>query len=128
MLTVEFLLPLGLLVLAFLLKWLIAQPSTRVGFIVAFLEFPVSVIFLALSFDAAFILAYPTRSPRGFLVFVVMLILAVVVIFLWRVSESLLAGHGTRNLQIAGVAFLNYAFSLASLFYAAAMVAAEVSS
>lgn len=84
----EFFLPILLLILAFLFKFLIDQSASLPLFIKATLEFPVDIAFLALSFIVAYSIASQEDSNIGLLMFIVYLICIFLIVFSWRRAEK----------------------------------------
>ena len=89
MFSLEVLLPMGLLVLAFLLKLFVDQSATMPQTIEVLYEMPVEVIFLATSFAIAYTLSSPTHTGRGLLYLLGFIGAAVIIVALWRRSSRL---------------------------------------
>jgi hypothetical protein len=84
--SLDILLPIILLALAFLLKLFVDQPATVPRTIEVLYCVPVDVIFLATSFAGAFTLSSSANAGRGLLHVVIFIGMAVVIVALWRRS------------------------------------------
>jgi FtsH-binding integral membrane protein len=121
--SLDVLLPLGLLVLAFLLKLFVDQSADVPRTIEALYSVPIDVVFLATSFAVAFTLSSPSGAGRGLLHVLGFIIAAVVVVFLWRRSRRLF--DVTHYFWSAVVFVLNVGIS-ASLLHRAVSLLSEV--
>jgi hypothetical protein len=109
----DWLVPLVLLLLQFLMKYLIAQRLSGGRLWEAVLQTPVDIGFLALSFAATVLLRDPSHAPFMFWVALVYVILLMVCVAIANVSPKQLV---RRDVLIAfGLAILNFALSLGML-------------
>ena len=108
-------LPVVLLMLSFLLKLLIDRSATVPTLIRSVFELPVDIAFLSISFVIAYTL-YPLENRSdGLVYFVVYLVAAVIVVFLWRRSGKL---YDQSRYILAGVlAILNVALCVTGLVF-----------
>lgn len=110
-----------LLLLAFFLKLSIDREVDIPNSIYAFLELPVDVVFLAISFIAAFTIA--SNSPDnelGFIYFVCYIFLAGFTVFLWRKACRLF--EAGKHMSTIGVSVLNYIICAACLVRAIELI------
>lgn len=77
-------LPIALVVMAFLLKLFMDQSATVPLFIRSLFELPVSVIFLALSFATAYTITSPNNISSGMCHLYIFLVLTLICVVLWR--------------------------------------------
>lgn len=87
---IEVLLPIVLLVLAFLLKLFIDRSVDLPLFIQSVMELPVDIAFLASSFVIAYTIAFTTQHNDGILYFLIYVIGSIIVILGWRRAERFL--------------------------------------
>jgi hypothetical protein len=80
----ELILPIALLFLSFLLKLMVDRSVEKPTAIKAFCELPVDMIFLSISFLIAYILADDKKQTQGLLIWIIYLILAIGIVFVWR--------------------------------------------
>lgn len=85
----QYILPVALLLLAFLLKLLIDQTATVPIFIQSILELPVNIAFLATSFIAAYTISITKDTAAGLFYFCIFIIGTIIVVLLWRRSIRL---------------------------------------
>jgi hypothetical protein len=114
--SLDVLLPIGLLLLAFLLKLFVDQTADLPRTVDVLYCLPVDIVFLATSFAVAFTLSSRSSVGRGLLHVLAFIGTAVVVVFLWRRSARLF--DVTRYLWSAVVFLLNVAVSSGSLYKA----------
>ena len=79
--------PIVLLVFAFLLKLLIDRSATVPNVVRSVFELPVDVAFLAMTFVVAFTLGAPEHSTVGLFFFMLYIVGSILVVLLWRRSE-----------------------------------------
>jgi hypothetical protein len=104
--TAQVALPAALLGMSFLLKLFVDRTTGVPELVQALLELPVSVIFLATSFIAAFIIANPSCLPKGLVYFPIFVCVAILAVFLWRRSIRLF--DEDRFVWSTFLAVLNY--------------------
>lgn len=80
----EIILPITILVLAFILKLAIDRNVEVPNLIQAICELPVDMIFLSISFLIAFTISKPKDPSEGLFYTIAFIVLAVVVVILWR--------------------------------------------
>ncbi|GLG82262.1 MULTISPECIES: hypothetical protein [Acinetobacter calcoaceticus/baumannii complex] len=106
-------LPVIVLVLSFSLKMFIDRQTTAHDAISSALELPVDIIFLSISLIVGFILVPRADTLTGFVWFCAYLILAIVIVFIWRRSTNMHINNG----KYIGLGFLNYLLSISSLYF-----------
>jgi hypothetical protein len=116
----EIWLPGCILVLAFVLKLFVDRVAGVPDFIAALIELPVDIAFLAISLVAAFTISDQSHTSKGLIAFVIYVVGAVIVVFLWRRSQSLFVAD--QHLPSAGVAILGYVLCINGLIYAVGLV------
>lgn len=84
----QVLLPATLVALAFLLKLVVDRQFEAADFVMALLELPVDIAFLAMSLVVGFLIAGPADNADGLLAFIYYVIGAIVVVVLWRRSHN----------------------------------------
>ena len=82
-------LPIFLVILAFILKLFMDRSATWPLFIKSLYEVPVDVVFLALSFTTAFTIADVSNINKGICYFFISLIFSLIVVVLWRRATKL---------------------------------------
>jgi hypothetical protein len=87
--SVDFLLPIGFLVLKFFLKLFVDQTADVPRTVDVLYSVPVDIAFLASSFAVAFILSSPSNAGRGLLHLLIYICTAVIAIVMWRRSRRL---------------------------------------
>ena len=112
---VQYVLPVILLCLAFLLKLLIDRSATIPLFLQSVLELPVDIAFLAISFLVAYIITETGNRENGLLCFLVFLTATVIIIFFWRRAISCYDNNKFISSTILGTA--SYAISIFGLTY-----------
>jgi len=85
----EIILPITILVLAFILKLAIDRNVEVPNLIQAICELPVDMIFLSISFLIAFTISKPKDPSEGLFYTISFIVLAVVIVILWRKSLML---------------------------------------
>lgn len=80
----QYILPVALLLLAFLLKLLIDQTATVPLFIQAIIELPVDIAFLSASFIAAYTISVTKDTAVGLFAFCIFIIGTIIVVLIWR--------------------------------------------
>ncbi len=108
----EIILPLTLLVLAFVLKLAIDRNIEVPNLIQAICELPVDMIFLSISFLIAFTISEPKDPSAGLFYTIAFIVLAVVVVILWRKSLKLFENKSNYWVLLL---CLNMAISIFSL-------------
>jgi hypothetical protein len=140
----EFILPVILLALSFLIKLFIERETNINKYVMALLEFPVDIMFVS----ASLIITYSTystlfykekvaelvikgaesptvektlekvsESPElGYIMFIIYLLLTIIVSALWRKSEKFYSLN--KNWSTISLNFLGYLISIGSLIYA----------
>ncbi len=111
----QVILPISLLILSFLLKFLIDRSASLPRFIEAGFESPVDITFLSLSFIVAFTLSFSENANEGLATFIIFLIFIIIFIFAWRESVNLYEQDHYVSSIIVGV--LNFLVSVAGLVY-----------
>ncbi len=114
-LLINIVLPLILLVLQFSLKYFIDRKATVFNFVISILEVPLSIIFLGLSFFAAYVMTSETNIDQGFIWFLVTLFLAIISIFIWRRSVHQFENERFISATLLGI--LNLFISVPILVY-----------
>jgi hypothetical protein len=109
----EIILPLTLLVLAFVLKLSIDRTIKAPNLIQAICELPVDMIFLSLSFLIAFTLSDNTDTSKGLFYTLAFIVLATIIVILWRKSLKL---YDLKNNFWILLLCLNLALSTLALF------------
>lgn len=99
--------------LSFFLKMFIDRQTTANDAISSALELPVDIVFLSISLIVGFILMPNTNTLMGFAWFGCYLVLAILIVFVWRRSTH---NHITNGNYI-GLGSFNYFLSIASLYY-----------
>ncbi len=113
-------LPGALLLVGFLLKLFIDRTASVADIILALLELPVDMAFLATSFVAGFSIANPTHASDGILTFCVYLAATVLVVVFWRRSRRY---YTSDHLAKAGtIGALNCFLCVAGLVYSVALL------
>lgn len=112
---VQYLLPIILLGLAFLLKLLIDRSATIPLFLQSVLELPVDIAFLGTSFLVASIISENGSREYGLLCFLLFIIATVLIIFFWRRSVSCYDNNKFILTTLLGTA--GYAISIFALIY-----------
>lgn len=82
----EIILPITILVLAFILKLAIDRNVEVPHIIQALCELPVDMIFLSISFLIAFTISKPKDQSEGLFLTLAFIVMAVIVVILWRKS------------------------------------------
>ncbi|MDN5217273.1 hypothetical protein QQ020_34690 [Fulvivirgaceae bacterium BMA12] len=108
----EIILPLTILVLAFVLKLAIDRNVEVPNLIQAMCELPVDIIFLSISFLIAFTISKPKDPSEGLFYTIAFIVLAVVIVILWRKSLKLFE---TKNRLWILLLFINMSISVFSL-------------
>ncbi|HEM8293264.1 hypothetical protein [Providencia sp. SP181] len=88
MFSLDILLPVVLLALAFFLKLLIDRASTAPIFIQSLMELPVDIAFLAMSFAVAYTIKAGDKFGEGLLLFITYIIATILIVFFWRRSNA----------------------------------------
>ena len=89
----DIILPITLLFLAFMLKLSIDRSIQAPNIIQAICELPVDMIFLAISFLVAFTISKPKDPSIGLFYTLAFIVVAVLVVILWRKSLKLFDGN-----------------------------------
>jgi hypothetical protein len=108
--------PVLLLVLAFMLKLLVDRSTTAPVFIESLLELPVDITFLAMSFIVAFTLGSSGKADEGMFTFLVYVVSAIAIVFIWRRSISLF--ENDKLFWSGSLGVLNYSISITGVVYA----------
>lgn len=82
----EVILPLTILVLAFVLKLAIDRSVEVPSLLQALCELPVDMIFLSISFLIAFTISKPADPSEGLFYIIAFIVLAVIIVIFWRKS------------------------------------------
>lgn len=109
----EIILPITLLVLAFVLKLSIDRSIKVPNLIQSICELPVDMIFLSLSFLIAFTISNNTETSKGLLFTLAFIVLAVIIVIIWRKSLKL---YDLKNKFWILLLCLNLALSTLALF------------
>ena len=109
----EIILPIILLILAFLFKLLIDRTTTLPLFLKALYELPVDIAFLATSFIIAYIISSPTNAEDGLFRILVYLIGTIMITFFWR--RSINCFEKDHYLWSGILAVVGFAFSIYGL-------------
>lgn len=117
---IQYILPVVLLLMAFLLKLLIDQTATLPLFLRAIVEFPVDVAFLATSFTAAFTLSRTAEQNAGLLYFCAFLIGTILIVFCWRRAIRLF--EAGRYWSMFFLSSFNYGVAITGLVLAIGML------
>lgn len=99
--------------LSFFLKMFIDRQTTANDAIGSALELPVDIVFLSISLIVGFILTPKANTLMGFAWFGCYLVLAVLIVFIWRRSTN----NHINNGKYVGLGFLNYLLSIFSLYF-----------
>lgn|GEM_PF-2925206 len=111
----KYLLPIVLLGLQFLLKFLVDRRATAFNFFTALLEIPVSILFLSLSLLAAFIIAGKGSVQFAFFSFPIILVVLLVCLLCWRRAVE---HFEKKNLgYTACLGLLNFVLSIPILLF-----------
>jgi len=96
-------LPSVLLLIGVMLKLLIGRPLDKKNLGEAFCELPVDIIFLAISFTIGYAVtvAEPQKHDKGFLYSILGILIAILVVALWRLSLTYLYKKGKHLVFIA---------------------------
>jgi hypothetical protein len=121
MIPLHILLPIILVVLAFLLKLLVDRSATAPAIVQSTYELPVSIVFLALSFATAFTITGSANIAKGMTNCYILLIVAILAVVMWRRS-LLLFEHNHRVWSVLLFA-LNIAIASYSLMTSIELIA-----
>lgn len=112
---INILLPVLLLMLQFSLKFFIDRKVNAFNFVLSILEFPLSTIFLSLSFFAAFLMTNKSRLEEGFALFLITVIITVFSVFFWRRAVNHFENEKFLYAFLLGL--LNFSISIPLLLY-----------
>lgn len=118
--TIELLMPLVLMALAFFLKLFIDRTITIPDTVSAILDLPADIAFFSLSVIVSFTIAKPDNRDDGMLLFTGFICMSLIVIFLWRRSLSSFASGNRLGPLFAGL--LNYAITMTMATHAIKLV------
>ncbi len=114
------LVPLVLVLLKFLLKLYLGEKVGPLRLWQNFLQSPVDVGFLALSFVATIIISTSGHANSSFAVAVVFLLLLVVAILIWKLSPNT---AGSRDILISSaLVIVNYTIAVLMLVYSVSLL------
>lgn len=116
----ECVLPIVLLVLIFTFKLFIDRRVSWADFIITFLDFPTSVLFVGISFVIAFTISSGEDVGIGLIVFVIYLAGTALVVFFSRRAVTYFENH--RSILSGSLGFLSYAICVPAIFYSVKMV------
>ena len=117
---IPYVLPIILLILSFLLKLFIDRTVSLPSFISALLELPVDIMFLGLSFIAAFTITYKEKAGIGLLLFLTYLIIAILIIFCWRRAIKAFEASKLSISSLLGI--LNFLISIPALIFSIILI------
>ena len=117
---IEIALPGTLLIAKFLLKLFVDRSATLPDFISAVLALPVDIVFLAASLFAAHAITSSAGSKVGLVMFALSLCLALVIVVMWRRSESMFVRDS--RWRTIGLGLLNISLSMTALVYALSLI------
>ncbi|EJG0664861.1 hypothetical protein C4G29_RS22635 [Vibrio parahaemolyticus] len=106
-------LPIFLMILAFTLKLFVGKNTTAADFIQAIIELPIDVMFLALSFLAAFIMTHTGQIQREMLAFLAFIVSAIVIVAFSK--KAVIAFEDDKVLKPITFSLVNYGLSLGSV-------------
>lgn len=106
-------LPIFLMILAFTLKLFVGKNTSVADFAQAIIELPKDVMFLALSFLAAFIMTHSGQTQREMLVFLAFIVSAIVIVAFSK--KAIIAFEDDKVLKPVVFSFINYGLSLGSI-------------
>ena len=114
-LSFKLILPLILLALQIAIKFFVGRKPSVPNFVAALFEIPVSIIFTSLSLISGFLISGNGSAQELFMNFLGVLILAIIAVFLWRLSVD------KYDKESFGLAILfggiNILFSIPILYY-----------
>lgn len=110
------LLPTAIVGLAFLLKLVVDRTAAVPDMVLALLELPVDIAFLALSFLAGAVISMPTAAADGLVLFIGYVVGSVLVVVLWRRSHRAFLEERWRHTTVQ--ALLNYVLCVTALVVA----------
>lgn len=85
----DIVLPIILIIIAFLLKLFMDRNATLPHFIKSLYELPVDIVFLGLTFTTAFTISEASHMAKGMFYLFVFLVIALINVVLWRRSTTL---------------------------------------
>lgn len=106
-------LPVFLMILAFSLKLFVGKNTSIADFVQAIIELPADVMFLAMSFLAAFIMTHNGQTQREMLVFLAFVISAIVIVAFSK--KAIIAFEDDKLLKPVIFSSINYGLSLGSI-------------
>ncbi|MCU8238606.1 hypothetical protein M2G88_21570 [Vibrio vulnificus] len=106
-------LPIFLMILAFTLKLFVGKNTSAADFIQAIIELPIDVMFLALSFLAAFIMTHTGQTQREMLVFLAFIVSAIVIVAFSK--KAVIAFEDDKVVKPVTFSLINYGLSLGSV-------------
>lgn len=122
--SLNIILPIALVVMAFLLKLFMDQCATIPLVIRSLYEVPVTVVFLALSFTTAFTIAVPKNTATGLIHLFCFFIMALIIVVLWR--RSMMLFEAEQGFWSAVLFVLNGTLSGLVLFESITLIATQV--
>lgn len=114
----EYILPIVLLLLAFLYKLFIHRSVTPAMFVLLLLEFPVDIAFLINSFIVAYIIR--TRSAAHLAYFIGFLTMTILVVFSWRQSTKWF--ESDRFYKCGAMTSITYLICIAGLVWSVSLL------
>jgi hypothetical protein len=117
---IELIMPLILIVLAFLLKLFIDRTVTAPDALAALLDLPADIAFFSISLIVSFTIAAPSNRDVGMLWFAAYIVMSAFVIFLWR--RSLSTFNAGRKFVPAVAGIVNYVITVSMAMHALNLV------
>lgn len=111
--SLSIIMPAIVLGLSFFLKMFVDRQTTANDAIGSALELPVDIIFLSISLIVGFILTPSANALMGFAWFGCYLVLAILIVFIWRRSTHNHINDG----KYMFLGFFNYLLSISSLYF-----------
>ena len=99
-------LPVGLLLLSFLIKMSIEREVDLPKALMSLVELPTDIMFLSSSLVIAYILSNKNQLENGLLGFVGCLILSVLVVLIWRKAEAKLAAQSWAAFWLSLISYV----------------------
>jgi hypothetical protein len=123
MLRLDIIVPIGLLIVIFLLKLFIKRDTSVPQFVNALCEFPSDIVFLGLSFLSATIIK---NGKLDILILILLggIVLEIVVIILWRISVKKAENNNAAFAVVISAS--NYIISILWLIYSVSTIINEV--
>jgi hypothetical protein len=119
----EITLPIVILVLCFLMKLFVDRSPDIPSTIETTYELPIDIIFLALTFAAAFTITHIQQSGRGLFHFAVYVVLAVLIVVMARRSNNLFVAN--KKTHSAAVFVLNAVVAVLTLVVSMELVTSK---